>query len=92
MSDLNPCPLCHCTGDSEAFWETITLGSHGGGKFPHCSVECHRCGLSVVVFWKTENGRAVEAPLPKELLQPALDEAKRRWNHIPKAPVPYKLE
>jgi len=94
MADLNPCPLCHnpSLSESEAVWDIITYGSHGGANLPHCSVSCNRCGLEVVVFWKRENGRPVKGPLPKELMQPALDEAVRRWNHLAAAPVPYKLE
>jgi hypothetical protein len=92
--DLNDCPLCHnpALSESEGVWDLITFGSHGTANLPHCTVSCNRCGLEVVVFWKRENGKPVKGPLPKELLQPALDEAKRRWNALAASPVPYKLE
>ncbi len=95
MSDLNPCPLCHNPGDengSENFWDIIVLGQNGGALMPHATVSCNRCGLQVVVFWcRGVGGKPVKDPA-RILAQPALDEAKRRWNAIPPAPVPFKLE
>jgi endogenous inhibitor of DNA gyrase (YacG/DUF329 family) len=94
MSDLNNCPLCgnESVKDGDDVWDHITYGSHGSANLPYCSVSCNRCGLEVVVFWKREGGVPVKGPLPKELLQPALDEAVRRWNHLTASAVPLRPE